>query len=90
MLDDDTRSWAGARLLHHLMDRLDPTTPHLPLNLFTLHALVASRPVLLAERPGVHKRMGDVLERLASDPDLTRVGRDQIAGLKYALRIAHR
>ncbi|WP_422769310.1 helix-turn-helix domain-containing protein [Plantactinospora sp. WMMC1484] len=39
MLDTDTRSWTGARLLHHLMNRLQPDSPHLPLNLCTLHAL---------------------------------------------------
>ncbi|MFC7617065.1 multiprotein-bridging factor 1 family protein [Actinokineospora soli] len=53
MLQQDTRSWAGTRLLDHLTTRLRPDSPHLPLNLHTLHALVASRPSLLAGRPAV-------------------------------------
>ncbi len=47
MLSHDTRSWAGVRLLAHLTNRLDPGSPHLPLNLSTTHALIASRPSLL-------------------------------------------
>ncbi|MDX8036486.1 helix-turn-helix transcriptional regulator [Lentzea sp. BCCO 10_0856] len=90
MLIDDTRSWTGARLLTHLMDRLAPESAHLPLNLHTLHALVASRPMLLTSRAGVRKRLDDVLDRLASSGNLTNAGRDQVAGLRYALRIADR
>ncbi|GGM97026.1 hypothetical protein GCM10011609_38530 [Lentzea pudingi] len=90
MLNEDTRSWGGTRLLHHLMDRLDPASPHLPLNLHTLHALVASRPVLLTDRAGARERLGGVLDGLASSGDLTRAGCDQVAGLRYASRIADR
>jgi DNA-binding transcriptional regulator YiaG len=90
MLDADTRSWTGARLLHHLVDRLEPDSPHLPLNLCTLHALVASRPSLLSGRPAVRASLAGVLGRLASTDDLGRTERDQLAGLQYAVRIADR
>jgi transcriptional regulator with XRE-family HTH domain len=90
MLNRDNRSWSGARLLHHLTNRLDPSTAHLPLNLYTLHALVASRPSLLRDCPGVHERLAELLDRLASSGSLSRSGRDQVAGLQYALRIADR
>ncbi|MBP2325571.1 transcriptional regulator with XRE-family HTH domain [Kibdelosporangium banguiense] len=88
MLDADTRSWTGVRLLQHLMNRLDPDSPHLPLNLHTLHALVASRASLLNGRPVVHASLAGKLDRLASTDCLTRTGRHQLAGLQYALRIA--
>jgi hypothetical protein len=88
MADDDTRSWAGVRLLQHLMNRLEPSSPHLPLNLHTLHALIASRPSLLNERPAVRASLAGKLDRLASTGRLFRTGRDQLAGLQYALRIA--
>lgn len=88
MLNADTRSWAGARLLPHLVDRLDPHSPHLPLNLRTLHTLVSSRPSLLSAWPRVHTRLARGLDELASCGNLTRTGRDQVAGLQYALRIA--
>jgi len=90
MLDADTRSWTGARLLQHLTNRLDPDSPHLPLNLHTLHALIASRPSLLSGRPAVRASLDGVLAKLASTDCLTRTGRDQLAGLQYVLRIADR
>jgi hypothetical protein len=90
MLDADTRSWAGVRLLEHLTERLRPDSPHLPLNLYTLHALIASRPSLLTGRSAVRTSLTDTLERLASTHCLNRTGRDQLAGIQYALRIADR
>lgn len=90
MLDDDTRSWTGVRVLRHLTHRLDPDSPHLPLNLYTLHALIASRPSLLDGRPAGRASLAEVLAKLASTDRLTRTGRDQLAGLQYALRIADR
>jgi hypothetical protein len=90
MLGDDTRSWTGIRLLQHLTNRLDPDAPHLPLNMYTLHALIASRPSLLNGRPAVQARLAGVLDKLTSVDGLTRTVRDQVAGLHYALRIADR
>ncbi|HEY0637630.1 MAG TPA: helix-turn-helix transcriptional regulator [Pseudonocardiaceae bacterium] len=90
MLTDDTRSWTGIRLLQHLTQRLSPASPHLPLNLHTLHTLVASRPSLLELHNGVSSPLGTALDVLASSDVLSAVGRDQVAGLHYALRIANR
>jgi hypothetical protein len=90
MLDDDTRAWTGVRLLQHLANRLEPDSPQLPLNLYTLHALIASRPSLLSGRPTVRTSIAEVLDKLSSTDHLTRTGRDQLAGLRYALRIADR
>ncbi|MEV6925326.1 helix-turn-helix transcriptional regulator [Dactylosporangium sp. NPDC051485] len=90
MLDADTRSWTGARLLQHLVNRLEPSSTHLPLNICTLHSLVASRPSLLNGRPAVRSSLAGVLARLASTDDLSRAERDQLAGLQYAVRIADR
>jgi hypothetical protein len=89
MLDADTRSWTGVRLLGHLTTRLQPESHHLPLNLYTLHSLIASRPSLLA-RPDVRASLADGFARLTSTDCLTRVGRNQLAGLQYALRLADR
>lgn len=90
MLSADTRSWTGTRLLQHLLECLDPASPHRPLNICTLHALIASRPSLLTERPAVRSSFGEVLDRLASSADLSRTERTQLAGLQYAARIAER
>jgi hypothetical protein len=80
-------SWTGVRLLRHLVNRLEPDTPHLPLNIRTLHALIASRPSLLSSQSAIRALLAEVLAKLAS-ADLTRPERDQLAGLQYALRIA--
>ncbi|RJQ78705.1 hypothetical protein [Amycolatopsis panacis] len=90
MAADDTRAWAGVRLFHHLVSRLDPASPHLPLNLHTVHTLVASRPALLTERSAARDALSEALEVLTSADVLTRDGRDQVAGLHYALRLADR
>lgn len=90
MLDSDTRSWMGVQLLQHLTSRLGPDSPHLPLNLYTLHALIASRPSLLNGRPAVRASLAEVLAKLTSTDRLNPTGRDQLAGLQYALRIADR
>jgi transcriptional regulator with XRE-family HTH domain len=90
MLSPDTRSWTGVRMLQHLLQRLDPTSPHRPLNLATLHALVASRPALLSGQPATRSSLAHVLDALASSNGLARTERDQIAGLHYAVRIADR
>ncbi|RZS37076.1 hypothetical protein EV193_106312 [Herbihabitans rhizosphaerae] len=90
MLDDDTRAWSGVQLLRHLTNRLTPDSLHLPLNLCTLHALIASRPPLLDRRPSDQARLAEVLDSLTSVGGLTRTSRDQLTGLHYALRIAGR
>jgi transcriptional regulator with XRE-family HTH domain len=90
MLNDDTRSWTGSRLLQHLTNRLEPCSPHLPLNLHTMHALIASRPSLLNGRPTVRASLAEALDKLSSSDRLTSTGRDQLAGLQYALHIADR
>ncbi|XVS65577.1 helix-turn-helix domain-containing protein [Actinosynnema sp. CA-299493] len=90
MRDADTGTWSGSALLAHLANRLDPTTPHLPLNLHTLHALVASRPALLDVRPRLRASLTESLDRLSSSDSLSRTGRDQVAGLHYVLRISGR
>lgn len=90
MLATDPRTWGGIRLLSHLTDRLDPRASQLPLNLHTLHSLVALHPSLLSEWPGVRGPLSLALDRVASYDSLSRATRDQIAGLHYAVTIAAR
>ena len=91
MLTADARSWTGSRLLSHLMQRIDPGSPHLlPLNISTLHSLIASRPALLSGAPGIRTSLAGLLDKLASTADLSRTERTQLAGLQYAVRIADR
>ncbi|GAA4533053.1 helix-turn-helix domain-containing protein [Amycolatopsis samaneae] len=86
----DPCGWGGNRLGWHLVTRLVPGTPQLELNLHTLHSLVVSRPSLLAERPRLRGRTGDALDHLDGDGTLSGYSRDQLAGLRYAVRLACR
>ncbi|MFE5568918.1 multiprotein-bridging factor 1 family protein [Amycolatopsis japonica] len=90
MAEDDTRAWSGVRLFRHLVGRLDPASPHLPLNLHTVHTLVASRPALLTDHSTSRDVLAGALNVVASAGVLTRDGRDQVAELHYALRLADR
>lgn len=86
MLDDDAQSWSGVCLLRHLANRLEPGSAHLPLNLHTLHSLIASRPSLVSGQPAIRISLHEALDKLASTDDLTRTERDQLAGLLYGRR----
>jgi hypothetical protein len=90
MARDDPASWSGTRMLLHLGQRLDPTSPQLALNLQTVHGLVAARPALLTGWPHLRLALADALERIASTDALTRAGHRQVADLHYALRLADR
>lgn len=90
MLDADVQSWSGTRTLRHLLPRLDPASPHRPLNLATLYTLIASRPALLTGRPDDRTTLASVLERLASANSLTRTEQEQLKSLQYAMRTASR
>lgn len=90
MFDADIHSWTGTRLLRHLLERLDPVSPHRPLNLCTLHGLIASRPSLLTEGPAARSSFNEVLDRLASTANLSRTERRQLVGLQYAVRVSDR
>jgi hypothetical protein len=90
MLATDPRSWGGTRLLEHLIPRLRPDKLHLPLNLHTLHSLVASRPALLNNSQQTRRLVAGALELVGAHDGLGLAVRDQLAGLAYAVRIAER
>jgi hypothetical protein len=90
MQKPDAGPWAGTRLLNHLVGRLEPGSQHMPLNLCTLHGLIASRPSLLSDRSDIRTSLDGVLAKLASVDSLSRTNRKQLSGLQYALRIADR
>jgi DNA-binding XRE family transcriptional regulator len=90
MLTTDPRSWGGVRLLQQLTDRVRPEAPQLPLNLHTLHSLIASRPTLLTDWPQLRPAVSAAVERTADGGRWTGRIRDQLAGLAYALRLARR
>ncbi|WP_344430351.1 helix-turn-helix transcriptional regulator [Amycolatopsis minnesotensis] len=90
MVTVDPRSWAGLHLAAHLTGRLDPASPHLVLNLHSLHALIALRPGLLTDWPLLRTRLAAAVERLHGYDSLGKPMHDELAGLAYAVRLANR
>jgi hypothetical protein len=52
--------------------------------------MTSSTTCLLSTHPDVRTALNDGLDKLVSTADLSRTGRDQLAGLQYAVRIADR
>lgn len=90
MTEVDPRSWAGLTLANHLVSRLHPDSPHLALNVATLHALIASRPALLSDWPQLRIALASALDPVGACDTVPRRVRDQLAGLAYAVRLADR
>lgn len=90
MTDVDPRSWGGLHPADHLVSRLDPNSPHLALNVATLHALIASRPALLSDWPHLRSALAAALDRAQACDTVPNRVRDQLAGLAYAVRLADR
>lgn len=87
----DAVTWTGLRLFDHLVDRLDPTTAQIDLNVRTLWALVLARPAVVQLQPAVARRSSlDRVERVLGHPELEPDTRQELASVTYALRVADR
>jgi transcriptional regulator with XRE-family HTH domain len=84
------RGWAGARLMAHLLDRLDPASPHLRLNIHTLWALLMTHPTLLANQVTLRARMIALAENLIDHEHLSPATRRELSDVTYAARAAQR
>lgn len=81
-------AWNGATTMAHLTARMTDEAPHLALNLRSMHSLIAMRPSLLSEFPSAARALADRLALL--DDASAAADRDQVAGLRYAIRLADR
>jgi transcriptional regulator with XRE-family HTH domain len=86
----DPRSWAGVRLLGHLLQRLHPGSGHTELNIHTVWALLLAHPTLLANHPALRSATASTVEHLTSDPDLSTQTRRELSDIGYAVRLAYR
>lgn len=89
MVATSTPNWAGTRLLSHLLRRLQPGSDHAELNIHTLWALVLARPFLLEQHPHLRTQAAVTVEQ-ANDDALSARGRQELASLAYAIRLAQR
>lgn len=90
MVATDPRTWAGTRLLNHLLSRLQPGSDHADLNIHTLWSLVLARPFLLEQHPHLRADAETAVEQAAADHGLTDQARRELASLAYAIRLARR
>jgi hypothetical protein len=89
MVNTDPRTWAGTRVLNHLVHRLDPGSATFSLNIHTLWSLVLARPVLLEQHPHLRGAAKMAVERAGDAGDaLNPQARQELAGLAYAIRLA--
>ncbi|MFC1421322.1 transcriptional regulator [Streptacidiphilus cavernicola] len=81
-------SWHGRRLLHHVTGRLDPKFGYLDLYVHTLWALLAARPQLLRDGSVNRSWLRERVEILLDSPGVSRQADRDLAGVRYALRLA--
>ncbi|MGH3860290.1 helix-turn-helix domain-containing protein [Actinokineospora sp.] len=86
----DPEQWFGARVLDHLLDRLNPGSHHADLNIHTLWALLLARPIVLRGRRHAQARAGEVVDRMSAHPHLTHRARRELDSVAYAIRLADR
>jgi transcriptional regulator with XRE-family HTH domain len=84
----DPRSWAGARLLGHLLQRLHPCSGHTELNIHTVWALLLAHPALLAHHPGLRSDTADRVDVLSADQGLSTQAQRELSEIGYAARLA--
>lgn len=90
-MDDAMSTWSGTRLFAHLIDKLDPDTPHIELTVRSLSSLVMSRPDIprlagRATRAAALRRIEFALDMASSAPVL----RQELAGVDHLVRAADR
>ena len=84
----DPRSWAGVRLLGHLLQRLHPGSGYTELNIHTVWALLLVHPTLLADHPGLRSDTAERVDVLSTDQDLSTQARRELSEIGYAVRLA--
>ncbi len=88
MIDRGRDRWPGARLLDHLVARLDADSPHLMLNAHTLWALILARPRILQDQPDLRAAAAGRIEQVLDSGSLPDKTRQELACVGYAARLA--
>lgn len=80
-------SWRGDRLLRHLVERLDGDLGYVDLNVHTIWALLAARPILLSDDPrtsaDLQRRVGILLDTKS----VSRQALGELESIRYAIRL---
>lgn len=79
----DGQPWSGELLLGSLLDGLE-SAPYRDLCAHAVHTLLRQRRAL-ADQPGWHRRLADVLERVTAEDDLAVDARRKLEQVAYAI-----
>lgn len=88
MIDHGRGRWPGARLLDHLVARLDADSSHLMFNAHTLWALILARPRILQDQPVLRAAAAGRVEQVLDPGELPDKTRQELACVGYAVRLA--
>jgi len=83
--------WRGDRLLRHLAEGLDESTPYLELSVHAVWALLQRRPHLLQDDPGTTTELAARADRLLDNVTHAGLGQlavKEISQVQYAIRMA--
>ncbi|MDV5147169.1 transcriptional regulator [Streptomyces sp. SBC-4] len=80
-------SWAGPKLLDHLVRGLTPNHGFFDLNVHSLWALLAIRPALLRTSGEAGRVLRQQLPVLLDSRELSRRARRELEGIRYAIRL---
>jgi transcriptional regulator with XRE-family HTH domain len=83
-------SWAGARVMGHLAERINPTADQLELNVRTLWQLVLAKPYLLTQAPELRDRVAVRVEETLGSAEVDKQARQELSDVVYAIRFAKR
>ncbi|MFG3041894.1 helix-turn-helix domain-containing protein [Streptomyces sp. NPDC048330] len=81
-------SWAGPKLLAHLVHGLTPDHGFFDLNVHSLWALLAIRPALLRTSGETGHTLRRQLPVMLDSRELSRRARRELEGIRYAIRLA--
>ncbi|MFE5546632.1 helix-turn-helix domain-containing protein [Streptomyces sp. NPDC056534] len=81
-------TWAGPKLLEHLVRGLTPEHGFFDLNVHSLWALLAVRPALLRTPTEGGRALRQQLPVMLDSRELSRRARRELEGIRYAIRLA--
>jgi hypothetical protein len=88
MVELPTRSWRGAKLLRHLVGKLDPANGYLDVVVHTTWALLQHRPAIVHDEPGTVGRLQDRAGMVLDAAEICPQSRRELEEVLYGLRMA--
>jgi hypothetical protein len=88
MVELPTRSWRGAKLLRHLVGKLEPDNVYIDVVAHTVWALLQHRPAIVHDEPGMLSNLRARAGRVLDGAALSVQSRRELEEVLYGLRMA--